>query len=305
MSESVGLEYLRQARAILDRIQQTQLDAIAKAAELCAESIAAGGLVHLFGSGHSRMAVEEVFPRYGSFPGFHPIVELSLTYHNAVVGANGQRQAMFLERVEGLGEVILRNFEFGQRDVMMVISTSGTGAVAIDVALGAKKRGMPVIALTSVAHSRVSKPGHSSGKRLFEIADLTLDNGAVPGDAMVRIPGLEYPVGPGSTIGNTALVNMLKCEVAERLTRLGQPPLVLTSGYFIGEEASKELFERTYDDYPARGQGRAHHRRGGRHRRRDDAALPGGGRVRRGAGSGADRRSTTNDQRPTTYDQAQ
>jgi uncharacterized phosphosugar-binding protein len=252
MNESVGLEYVRKAREILDRIEATQMEAVAKAAELCAECIAAGGLVHLFGSGHSRMAVEEVFPRYGSFPGFHPIVELSLTYHNAVVGANGQRQAMFIERVEGLGEVILRNFDFGPRDVMVVISTSGTGAVAVDVALGAKSRGMPVIVLTSLEHSRVSKAGHSSGKKLYEIADLTLDNCAHPGDAMVRVPGLAYPVGPGSTIGNTAIVNALKCEVAERLTRLGQPPLVLTSAHFIGEEASKELFERTYDDYRAR-----------------------------------------------------
>jgi uncharacterized phosphosugar-binding protein len=248
----IGIEYLRGARAILDHIEATQMDAIDRAATLCADCIAAGGLVHLFGSGHSRMAVEEIFPRYGSFPGFHPIVELSLTYHNAVVGANGQRQAMFIERVEGLGEVILRNFEFGPNDLMIVFSTSGTSGVPIDVALAAKRRGVPVIAVTSLAHSRASKCGHSGGKKLFELADLVLDNGAVPGDAMVNIPDLPYPVGPGSTIGNTALVNMLKCEVADRLTKQGQPPLVLTSSHFIGEEASKELFERTYDDYRAR-----------------------------------------------------
>jgi uncharacterized phosphosugar-binding protein len=248
----VGLEYLKAAREILDRIEATQMEGIAQAAEWCARSIAAGGLAHLFGSGHSRMAVEEIFPRYGSFPGFHPIVELSLTYHNAVVGANGQRQAMFIERTEGLGEVILRNFVFGPEDLMIVFSTSGTSAVTVDVALGAKRRGMPVIAVTSLAHGRQAKPGHSSGKKLYEVADLTLDNGAVPGDAMVRVPGLEYPVGPGSTIGNTVIANALKCEVAARLTALGQPPLVLTSSVFIGEEASRDLFERTYDDYRAR-----------------------------------------------------
>lgn len=248
----MGIEYLKAAREILDRIEATQMEGIARTADWCARSIGAGGLVHLFGSGHSRMAVEEIFPRYGSFPGFHGIVELSLTYHNPVVGANGQRQAMFIERTEGLGEVILRNFEFGPDDLMIVFSTSGTSAVALDVALGAKRRGMPVIAITSLAHARLAKPAHSSGRKLFEVADLTLDNGAVPGDAMVRVPGLEYPVGPGSTIGNTAIVNMLKCEVAERLTAMGRPPLVLTSSVLIGEEASRDLFERTYDDYRAR-----------------------------------------------------
>ena len=103
----LAAEYLDRSASILARIRDTQLDPITQAADWCAASILAGRLVHCFGSGHSRIPVEEIFPRYGSFPGFHPIVELSLTYHNQVVGANGQRQAMFLERVEGFGEVIL------------------------------------------------------------------------------------------------------------------------------------------------------------------------------------------------------
>ncbi len=248
----VARDYLRHCHQILEQIERTQMDAIGRVAGMCAECIAADGLVHLFGSGHSRMAIEEIFPRYGSFPGFHPIVELSLTYHNAVVGANGQRQAMFIERVEGLGQVILRNFEFGPHDLMMVFSTSGTGAASVDVALEAKRLGMPVIAVTSLAHSRASKPGHTSGQRLFEVADITLDNGAVAGDAMVSVPGLATPVGPGSTIGNTAIVNMLKCEVARLLTERGRPPLVLTSAHFVGEEESKRLFDAAYDDYRRR-----------------------------------------------------
>jgi uncharacterized phosphosugar-binding protein len=251
-SASPALEYLRQAQSILTRIEQTQMEAVQRVSEMCADCIANDGLVHLFGSGHSRMAVEEIFPRYGSFPGFHPIVELSLTYHNAVVGANGQRQAMFIERVEGLGPVILRNFEFGPRDLMMVFSTSGTGAVSVDVALEAKRLGMAVIAVTSLAHSRASRPGHSSGQRLFEVADVVLDNCAVAGDAMVHVPGLPTPVGPGSTIGNTALANMIKCEVARLLTERGQPPLVLTSAHYVGDAESARLFEAAYHDYRRR-----------------------------------------------------
>src|SRR5687768_12850240 len=128
---SPSASYLHAAREILDRIEKTQLEAVGRCARMCGEAILKGGLVHMFGSGHSRMALEEMFPRYGSFPGFHPIVELSVTYHNQVTGANGQRQAMFIERTEGLGQVILRNFEFGPHDLMWVVSTSGTGALVV------------------------------------------------------------------------------------------------------------------------------------------------------------------------------
>lgn len=247
-----ALRYLEAAQRILTQIRETQMPAIEAAARICADSIAAGGLVHLFGTGHSRIPVEEMFPRHGSFPGFHPIVELSLTNHTQVVGANGQRQAMFLEKLEGFGEVILRNFVFHANDSMIIFSNGGVNGVVIDVALGAKRRGLPVIAVISMAHSMASPVRHSSGKRLLEIADITIDNCSPVGDAMVAIEGLETPVGPGSSIGYVAVVNMLKCLVAEELVRRGKPPLVLTSAALIGAEASAELFERTYDDYRAR-----------------------------------------------------
>ena len=114
---------------MLARVAETQADGIETASRWCAEAIGSGGLVHLFGTGHSRIPVEEMFPRYGSYPGFNPIAELSMTFHTQVVGANGQRQAMFIERVPGLAEVILSNFRFGPRDVMMVFSASGLTAV--------------------------------------------------------------------------------------------------------------------------------------------------------------------------------
>lgn len=247
-----ALQFMDGAEEILRRIRETQMPAICAAAKICADSIAAGGLVHLFGTGHSRIAVEEIFPRHGSFPGFHPIVELSLTYHNQVVGANGQRQAMYLEKLEGFAEQILRNFVFGPNDSFMVFSNSGINGVVVDIALGAKQRGMPVIAVVSLPHCLASAPRHSSGKRLPDIADITIDNGSPAGDAFVHVPGLAEPVGPGSTIGYAAVVNALKCLVAAELTRRGQPPLVLTSGLLIGAEASADLFQRTYDDYRTR-----------------------------------------------------
>src|SRR4029079_12624674 len=131
---------------------------IEPASQWSAEAIASDGLVHLFGTGHSRMPVEEMFPRYGSDPGVHPIVELSMTFHTQVVGANGQRQAMFIERQSGLAEVILSNFTFGPRDLMIVFSASGLTAVPVEMAKGAKARGLRVIAVTSVAQSMSSDP---------------------------------------------------------------------------------------------------------------------------------------------------
>jgi len=234
-------DYLEKAEAIVRGVLETQLDAIERAADLCANAIARGGLVHLFGTGHSRMLVEEMYPRYGSFPGFHPIVELSLTNHAQVVGANGQRQAMFLERVKGFAEAILANFEFGPDDVMMVFSSTGRNAVPLEMAHGAKRRGLPLVTV-----------GTGTDTPLARLADVAIDNCGVPGDALVRIEGLETPVAPGSTIGGAAVVNALKAAVAERLVALGQPPLVITSDVFVGPERSRELFEASYRDYRRR-----------------------------------------------------
>src|SRR6266536_548402 len=126
-----GTGWIDAGIALLEKIRDTQADAIERASQVCAEAIAADGLVHLFGTGHSRIPVEEMFPRYGSYPGFNPIVELSLTFHTQVVGANGQRQAMAIERVEGLAASILANFELRRSDAMIVFSVGGTTAVPI------------------------------------------------------------------------------------------------------------------------------------------------------------------------------
>lgn len=249
---NAAFAYLDAAQAVVERVRATQMDTIARAAAICTNSIANEGLVHLFGTGHSRMFLEEMFPRHGSFPGFHPIVELSLTYHNQVVGANGQRQAMFLEHVEGLGKTILRNFVLTEPDSFIVYSNSGVNEVVVEVALEAKSRGLPVIAVVSLDHCLNSKPYHSSGQRLPDIADVTIDNCTPAGDALVRVAGLNDPVGPGSTIGAAAVTNALKCLIAEELTQRGKPPIVLTSSYFIGAAASKEQFDACYDEYRRR-----------------------------------------------------
>ena len=214
-------QYLTAVRTAIDAIQATQLPAIRDAAALFAGAILKGRLVHVFGTGHSRMAVEEMFPRYGSFPGFHPIVELSMTYHNPVVGANGQRQAMFLENVQGFGPVLWRNFATSPDDALLVISTSGCNAVTIDVAIEAKKLGMKVVALTSLAHASVSTSRHESGQKLHEAADIVLDQKAPAGDSAVWVEGLETPVAPISSVSGCAIINLVKAEVARLLTVAG------------------------------------------------------------------------------------
>ena len=238
------------ARALLDRVDE-QAETIDQVADVCADAIAAGGLVHLFGTGHSRIPVEEMFPRYGSYPGFNPIVELSMTFHTQVVGANGQRQAMFIERTPGLAEAILANFDLRPSDVMIVFSASGRSAVPIEMALGARARGLTVIAVTSVAQSLASAPAHEAG-RLLDVADIVLDLGTPAGDALVQLEGLETPVAPGSTLAAVALVNEIKAQTAARLVDRGAMPPVLTSAAIIGEEASARLFDDAYAEHARR-----------------------------------------------------
>ena len=248
---SPSADYLNQCRGLITAVEHQQ-PAIQQAADWFAETILLGRMVHLFGSGHSRILVEEMWPRYGSFPGFNPIVELSLSFHNLVVGANGQRQAMFLENVSGLAERILRNFDLSPKDSALVISSSGGNVVPIEMAEEFRRRGVKVVALISRRHSEASPSKHASGKRLQDFADLVLDTGAPAGDAMVRVAGLETPVAPGSTVGGCLLVNAIKAEVAARLTHAGQPPKVLTSGAILGTAKATALFEAAYDEHARR-----------------------------------------------------
>ncbi len=244
-------EYITKCRELTEIIERQETK-IQQAAEWFVQSILSGRMVHLFGSGHSRIIVEEMWPRYGSFPGFHPIVELSLTYHNNVVGPNGQRQAMFLENVSGLAERILRNFVLSENDSALVVSSSGGNIVPIEMAAGFQKHKIKVVSIVSKRHSEVTPTRHPGGAYLQDYSDLVLDTGAPPGDAMVNIPGLETPVSPGSTIGGCMLVNAIKAETAALLTEAGQPPLVLTGAAILGPRKSSVLFEEAYDEHARR-----------------------------------------------------
>ena len=257
-----GLPWMTAAAALLEQVAATQAEAIETASQWSADAIAADGLVHLFGTGHSRIPVEEMFPRYGSYPGFNPIVELSMTFHTQVVGANGQRQAMFIERMPGLAEVILSNFSFGPKDVMMVFSAGGTTAVPVEMARGARRRGVRVVAVTSIRQSRSSEVDPAVGSRLLDEADLVIDLCSPAADAMIDIAGLDTPVGPGSTVTAVAIVNSIKVRTAQLLTERGAMPPVLTRGSVVGADRSRDLFEAAYREH-ARRLARAIDQRGG------------------------------------------
>jgi uncharacterized phosphosugar-binding protein len=240
------------AQTLLATIARTQSEPIEAASQLCADAIGGGGLVHLFGTGHSRIPVEEMFPRYGSYPGFNPMVELSMTYHTEVVGSNGQRQAMFIERTEGLAEVILSNFELRPTDAMMVFSANGLTAVPIEIAAGARARGLPVVAVTSRHQSLAGEPQHSSGTRLLDHADVVLDLCTPAADALTTLEGVRTPVGPGSTLAAVALVNAVKVRTAELLAERGSLPPVITSPAVVGADESRRLFDSAYEEHARR-----------------------------------------------------
>jgi uncharacterized phosphosugar-binding protein len=246
---STAVIWLDVAQRTLDTIKNTQLEHIERAATIFARSIAGDGLVHVFGSGHSRMNVEEVFPRIGSFPGFHPIAELAITNHHAVVGPNGLRQAMFLEKVDGFGRIILQQFKIHPEDSFLIFSSTGINGVVIELALNARAMGLPVVAVTSVDHGNATASRHPSGKKLMEVADVTIDNCTPAGDAVVEISGLEHRVGPSSSIGAIAVANAVKVLVAEKLVAQGKPPVVLASPHFVGSDEGERQLERVYEEY--------------------------------------------------------
>ena len=257
------LPWLTEAATLLERLATTQAAAIEEASQWCADAIGNDGLVHLFGTGHSRIPVEEMFPRYGSYPGWNPIVELSMTFHTQVVGANGQRQAMFIERTPGLAEVILSNFTFGPRDVMIVFSASGLTAVPVEMARGARRRGVRVVAVTSVAQSLSAEPDEAAGARLLDEADLVIDLCTPHADALVEVSALDTPVGPGSTITAVAIVNSIKVRVAQLLVERGVMLPVITRTSVVGAERSRALFDEAYREHARRIAGAIDQRPGG------------------------------------------
>ena len=247
----MSLDYLDKAIALLTEVRDTQSEAILTGARWIADAIAAGGFAHFFGAGHSHMALEEAFPRNGGLVGLHPLTELAVSYYTPVIGNSGMYQMRFYQEVEGLGDVIWRNYTFKRSDVFVVFTNTGVTKVALDIALRAQEAGMRVIGVTSLKHAHATGTAHVGGKRLHEIADLVIDNRSVAGDAMVEVPGLDDKAGAGSTVTAIAIVNALSTEAAKELAGRGLTPLVLPSPYFEGTDEGRARRRRAEQRWAA------------------------------------------------------
>jgi uncharacterized phosphosugar-binding protein len=246
---SAAIHYFEKSLALLEQLRERSTADILRAAELCADRISKGGLVFLFGNGHSRMMCEEMTPRQGCFVGWVAFVELALSNHANIVGTNGLRGPLHLEKFEGYSEELLKGFQFGPHDAFIVISTSGIRPVIVEMAAGARQRGLPVIAIVARQHCENAPSGHSSGKKLIDHADIIIDNQCPPGDCVLELPGLEWRTGPASTLTGAMIINMLRCETAERLLARGFKPTLLPSHQFVGNTSAAEQLDKFYEDY--------------------------------------------------------
>lgn len=245
-------QWLSNARNVMTQIEETQLDNIRQAATVMADSIEAGRWVHTFGCGHATIPIEEMYPRIGGFVGFHPMVELPLTFFTRITGEMGVHQFVFLERVEGYGVEIMKGYNFDPRDTMWVFSHSGINNVNIDVALEAKKRGMKVIAYGSAAAAKGKQTRHSSGKTIFDIADIVVDSCAPIEDATVPIKNHQDKLGPVSTMAFITCVWMTVITVAELLVDRGFKLHIHPSHNVPGDTTAKQRLEEALATYKQR-----------------------------------------------------
>ncbi len=245
-------QWLENARGIMTRIEETQMENIGKAAEMMAATIEQKRWVHTFGCGHATLPIEEMYPRIGGFVGFHPMVELPLTFFTRITGEMGVRQFVFLERIEGYGNEIMKSYDFDPRDIMWLFSHSGINNVNIDVALEAKKRGMKVIVFGSAEAAKGRKTRHSSGKTIFDIADVIVDTCAPLEDASVVLKNHRDKIGPVSTMAFVTCVWMTITTVAEILADRGVKLYIHPSHNVPGDETARERLDEALTEYKNR-----------------------------------------------------
>ena len=245
-------DWLKNAHEIMSTIEETQLENIRKAATIMADSIEKGRWVHTWGCGHATIPCEEMYPRIGGIVGFHPLCELPLTFFTQIIGQMGIHQFLYLERLEGYAQQIMKNYEFSTDDCLWIFSHTGINAVNIDMALEAKKRGMKVIAFGSAANTG-DKPGrHSSGKNLFQIADVVVDSCVPLQDASVTTEKQFDKIGPLSTLGVVTLVWTTVCTVVEILEQRGVKIYINPSHNVPGDTTAQERLDAAIDEYKRR-----------------------------------------------------
>jgi uncharacterized phosphosugar-binding protein len=245
-------QWLDNVRGIMDTIEQTQMENIRKAAEVMADSIERGRWVHTFGCGHATLPIEEMYPRIGGFVGFHPMIELPLSFFTHITGEMGVHQFVFLERVEGYGVEIMKGYNFDARDTMWLFSHSGINNVNIDVAIEAKKKGMKVVAFGSAAAAKGKQTRHSSGKTIFDVADIVVDTCAPVEDASVPLKNHQDKIGPVSTMAFVTCVWMTVTTIAEILADRGVKLFIHPSHNVPGDTTAKQRLEEALAEYKRR-----------------------------------------------------
>lgn len=246
------LDWLKNARDIMQKIEDTQLENIKKAAMVMADSIEGNNWVHTFGCGHATIPVEEMYPRIGGFVGFHPMVELPLTFFTGITGQMGIHQFLFLERAEGYGNAIMKAYNFNAKDCVWIFSHTGINNVNIDIALRAKELGMKVIAYGSSSEAKGRVPRHPSGKTLFEIADIVVDSCVPLVDASVDLKNHQDKIGPLSTLAFVTLVWMTITTVAEILADRGVKLFIHPSHNVPGDTTAQERLDACLAEYKKR-----------------------------------------------------
>lgn len=246
------MQWLENARDVMTRIEETQEENITKAALLMADTIQAERWVHTFGCGHATLPIEEMYPRIGGFVGFHPMIELPLTFFTRITGEMGVHQFVFLERVEGYGREIMKGYDFDKRDIMWLFSHSGINNVNIDIAIEARKRGMKVIVYGSAAAAKGKKTRHSSGKTIFDLADVVVDTCAPIEDASVPLMNHPDKIGPVSTMAFVTCVWMTITTVAEILAERGVKLFIHPSHNVAGDGKERERLDEALAEYKRR-----------------------------------------------------
>jgi uncharacterized phosphosugar-binding protein len=230
----ISAPYFASLQGILSQIATQQAKAIQEAGSLVAQAIAGGGVVHTFGSGHSHMIAEEAFFRAGGLAPVNPILDESLIFLRGAV------ESTRAERKSGLAQNLLALEDVRPVDAGIVISNSGRNAAPIEMALGMKALGIKVIAITNPRQAATSPSRHASGKYLYEVVDLVIDNCIPVGDAVLELPGLSQKMGPASTVAGAAIINAVMIEAAACLQSLGIKAPVISSAN-VGTGALEDI----------------------------------------------------------------
>lgn len=233
------LEYLQNLSAITENIISCQLEQIEKCALAFAGALKNDRNIFLFGTGHSHMLAEEIFYRAGGLVKIQPVLETSLMLHE------GAAKSTEIERLGGYADILAQSYGMQKDDVIVIISNSGRNGVPVDMALLAKEKGMTVIALTNITHSSAGASRHKSGKRLFEIADIVLDNMGCLGDASVYFEKLGRKACPTSTSIGAAILHAVVAGTIETLLEQGITPEVYSSSNVDGgDEINRSFIEK-------------------------------------------------------------